>query len=281
MPDTTPLTPLSPRRHTLSVCMICKDEADRIEACLESVKDWADEIIVFDSGSTDGTLDIVRRYTDLIWETDWPGFGPQRQRSLEAARGDYVLTIDADERVTPELREQITAELSKAVVPCAVYRMPWGPIFFGKRLRWGGRYSSPQAKLFRRQGAEFPQVQVHETLKFPPGPVGKFSGRLDHDSYRDYRHMVDKHTQYAWLLAQEKYARGKRTTVITPLLRFFWEFFVQYFVRGLVLDGGRGFILAMLLSQYAYHKYAALWTLQATGAPVDPRFAPQLRQRRR
>lgn len=281
MPDPAPLTPRAPRRHTLSVCMICKNEADRIEACLESVKDWADEIIVFDSGSTDGTLEIVRRYTDQVHQTDWPGFGPQRQRSLEAARGDYVLTIDADERVTPELREEITAELARDTVPCAVYRMPWGPIFFGQRLRWGGRYSSPQAKLFRREGAEFPQVQVHETLKFPPGPVGRLKGRLDHDSYRDYRHMVDKHTQYAWLLAQEKYARGKRTTVVTPVLRFVWEFLVQYLIRGLVLDGGRGFILAVVLSQYAYHKYAALWTLQASKAAVDPRFAPGLRQRRR
>lgn len=276
--DPPPLMPRAPRRHTLSVCMICKNEADRIEPALASVQDWADEIIVFDAGSTDGTLEIVRRYTDRVWQTDWPGYGPQRQRSLEAARGDYVFTLDADERVTPALRDQITAELAKASVPCAVYRMPWGPIILGKRLRCGGRYASPQARLFRREGAEFPQVQVHETLRFPPGPVGHFSGRLDHDSYRNYRHMVDKHSHYAWLLAQEKYARGKRTTVVTPVLRFVWEFFVQYLVRGLVLDGGRGFLLAVVLSQYAYHKYAALWTLQVSGAAPDARFAPELRK---
>ncbi|TAM23419.1 MAG: glycosyltransferase family 2 protein, partial [Nevskiaceae bacterium] len=108
-----PLKPRAPRRHTLSVCLICKNEADRIEPCLQSVAGWADELIVFDSGSTDGTVEIVRRYTDQLWITDWPGYGPQRQRSLEAARGEYVFTIDADERVTPELRAQIDAELAK------------------------------------------------------------------------------------------------------------------------------------------------------------------------
>ena len=270
----------APRRHTLSVCLICKNEADRITPCMESLVGWADEIIVFDSGSTDGTVDIVRRYTDQIWVTDWPGYGPQRQRSLNAARGEYIFTIDADERVTPELRQQIDAELSKDTVPCAVYKMPWGPIFFGKRLHFGGRYASPQARLFRREGAQFPLAQVHETLQFPPGRIGHFSGRLDHDSYRNYRHMVDKHSEYAWLLAQEKLARGKRTFLLAAPLRFVWEFILQYLLRGLVLDGRRGFLLAVLLSQYAYHKYAALYTLQLGGAQPDPKFAPELRQRR-
>ena len=197
------LTPRAPRRHTLSVCMICKNEADRIEPCLQSVAGWADELIVFDSGSTDGTVEIVRRYTEQLTLTDWPGYGPQRQRSLEAARGDYVLTIDADERVTPELRRQIDEVLAQDTVPCAVYRMPWKPVVLGVTLQHGGRYGSPQARLFRREGARFPDKQVHETLIFPPGPVGRLSGGLLHDSYRDYRHMVDKHTQYAWLLARD------------------------------------------------------------------------------
>ena len=277
---TQPLSPRAPRRHTLSVCIICKNEADRIEPCLASVSGWADEIIVFDSGSTDGTVEIVRRYTEKLSITDWPGYGPQRQRSLDAASGEYIFTIDADERVTPELRAQVDAELAKETVPCAVYKMPWGPIFFGKRLRFGGRYASPQARLFRREGAQFPMAQVHETLQFPPGPIGHLSGRLDHDSYRSYRHMVDKHTEYAWLLAKEKLARGKRTFLLAAPLRFVWEFILQYLLRGLILDGRRGFLLANLLSQYAYHKYAALYTMQLNGDQPDPKFAPGLRQRR-
>lgn len=263
-PAHKPLTPRAPRRHTLSVCIICKNEADRIEPCLASVAGWADEIIVFDSGSTDGTVEIVRRYTDQLTLTDWPGYGPQRQRSLEAARGDYVFTIDADERVTPELRAQVDVELSKPQVPCAVYRMPWAPVVMGKALAHGGRYGSPQARLFRREGARFPDKQVHETLIFPPGPVGRLSGKLIHHSYRDYRHLVDKHMHYAWLLAEDKYARGKRTSIVAPPLRFAWEFVLQYFLRGLVLDGGRGFLLAVVLSQYAFHKYAALYSMQLT-----------------
>jgi glycosyltransferase involved in cell wall biosynthesis len=259
------LTPRAPRRHTLSVCMICKNEADRIEPCLQSVAGWADEVIVYDSGSTDGTLEILSRYPVQVTVTDWPGYGPQRQRSLLAARGEYVLTLDADERVSPALRAEIDAELSKATVPCAVYRMPWQPVILGKTLKHGGRYGSPQARLFRREGAAFPDKQVHETLIPPPGPWGRFKGKLVHDSYRNYRHMVDKHTQYAWLLAVDKFKRGKRTHIWTPPLRFAWEFVLQYFIRGLVLDGAHGFLLAVVLSQYAFHKYGALWTMQQTG----------------
>lgn len=275
--DPPPLMPRAPRRHTLSVCMICKNEADRIEPALASVQDWADEIIVFDSGSTDGTLEIVRRYTDRVWQTDWPGYGPQRQRSLEAARGDYVFTLDADERVTPALRDQITAELAKASVPCAVYRMPWGPIILGKRLRCGVAMPVPRHACFAEKAPNFRRCRSMKRCAFRRGrSVISAAGSITTAIATIATWSTSTATTHGcW---RKKYARGKRTTVVTPVLRFVWEFFVQYLVRGLVLDGGRGFLLAVVLSQYAYHKYAALWTLQVSGAAPDARFAPELRK---
>jgi hypothetical protein len=140
--------------------------------------------------------------------------------------------------------------------------MPWAPVILGRVLQHGGRYGSPQARLFRREGAAFPDKQVHETLIPPPGPWGRFKGKLVHDSYRGYRHMVDKHNKYAFLLAEDKFRRGARTTLLAPPLRWLWEFLLQYFGRGLMLDGGRGLLLAWVLAGYAAQKYLALWALQ-------------------
>lgn len=274
------LLPRSPRRHSLSVLLICHNEADRIEACLQSVAGWADEIIVFDSGSRDGTVEIAQRYADSVRITDWPGYGAQRQRALDAARGDYVLALDADERVTPQLRAEIDRTLS-AVAPAAVaWTIRWQPLLLGKALRFGGRYAAPQKRLFRRDGAWYAPAQVHENVSFPPGPVGQLGARIEHDSFRDYRHAVDKHAQYAWLLAQEKHARGDRCAVWYAPLRGSFEFLLQYFGRGLVFDGSRGLLLALLLAQYAHQKYAALWALGISGRAAHSAFDPARRQQR-
>ena len=115
------------RQQRLSVIIIAQDEADRIEPCLQSVANWADEIIVLDSGSSDNTVEIARRYTDKVFETDWPGYGPQKQRALEKASCDWVLSIDADERVSPELRHDIDAALT-ASPECVGYRTPWARV---------------------------------------------------------------------------------------------------------------------------------------------------------
>lgn len=267
------------RRHSLSVLLICCNEADRIETCLQSISNWADQLIVFDSGSTDGTQDIVRRYTSELHETDWPGFGPQRQRALDKAWGDFVLTVDADERVTPELRSEIDYLLSKEEVECSVYHIRWSQFFLGKEIK-NGRYSSAQRRFFRRQGAQYPTAQIHEKLMPAPGKMGQLKGRLLHDSFRDYQHVMLKHDKYAWLLAQEKYSRGERSSLLYAHLRAKWEFVHQYFFRGLVLDGARGYLQAVVLSHHAFNKYAGLWSLKEAQAIPDKIFSPSHRLRR-
>lgn len=272
------LKPLT-RYHSLSIILICKNEVDRIRDCLASIVGLADQVVVLDSGSDDGTIEVIKEFDVQLTITDWPGFGRQRQRALDLATGDWVLSIDADERVTPELASEINRLLSQPEIPCAVYRIPWHQHFLGKRMYFG-RYASPQARLFRRAGAQYPFAQIHETLMFPEGKVGFLRAGLTHYSYRNYLHFTEKHDHYAWLLAKEKYARGERSGIAFAWLRGHWEFLYQYILRGLILDGGRGYLQARILAQYAFNKYASLWSLQVTGAGVEEEFRPELRLRR-
>lgn len=272
------------RPVSLSVVVICRDESDRIAACLESVHGWADEIIVLDSGSTDGTARIARRYTDKVWITDWPGYGPQRNRALAKASGDWVMTLDADERVTPELREAIDRALSDPAFDANLVKVPWRMICFGKALRHG-RYTSPQTRLFRREGARYRDDQVHESLVIPNRKVAVLDAPLEHHSWRDYQHLQRKHVEYAWLLARQKYQQGQRSNLAYASFRFLTDFVIQYFFRLCLLDGARGFLMSLVLAQYAFHKYAALWSLEVEeklrlSASVPPAVVPPRRSRR-
>ena len=255
--------PLQPRRYSLSVCMICRNEADRIEPALQSVAGWADELVVFDSGSSDGTQEIVRRYTDRLWITDWPGYGAQRQRCLEAACGDWVLVLDADERVTPALRMEIDQLLSGEPGNVA-YQARWQMWLFGKPMRFAGRFGSPQTRLYPRASVRFPPLAVHETPLLQTERTALLQGRIEHHSFRNYQQLAMKHVEYGCLLADGKYANGKRASVPQAVLRAGWEFVSQYFLRGLLFEGARGLLLASVLAQYAFHKYAALWAMQET-----------------
>ncbi|MGH8461366.1 MAG: glycosyltransferase family 2 protein [Stenotrophobium sp.] len=236
------------------------NEADRIEPCLRSVHGWCDELLVIDSGSTDATVEIAQRYATRVYETDWPGFGPQRNRALSYCTGEWVMTLDADEVVTDELRREIDAMLSGDLSGISALAVPWQAMIFGREVRHG-RYTAPQVRIFRRAGAAFLNVQVHEAMLPAPGRVVVLRARLPHDSFRNYQHAVDKHTHYAVMLAERKFSSGKTGGLLRASLRARWEFIVQYFFRGLILDGSRGYFLAVLLSQYAYHKYAALWAM--------------------
>lgn len=257
-----PLPARTHRRTTLSVLLIAFNEADRIEGCLRSVAGWADEIVVLDSGSTDATAEIARRYTDKVWVTDWPGYGPQRNRALARCGGEWVLSIDADEAVTPELRDEIDRTLDDPARSCTVIKMPWRTFVFGQPLR-RGRYTSPQAKLFLRAGARYREHQVHESLLLPVRRTVELRAPLEHHSWRSYRHLQEKHLGYACLLAEQKRAQGARGSLPYAALRFLTDFTQQYLLRGGFLDGGRGFLMACALGQYAFHKYAALWALNA------------------
>jgi glycosyltransferase involved in cell wall biosynthesis len=260
--DGTRLTMSKPdQKHSLSVTIIAQDEADRIATCLSSVKSVADEIIVLDSGSADETVEIAKRFTLQVHETDWPGYGPQKQRALEMAKGEWVLSIDADEALTPELQDEISA-LLRQDPPEIAFCLPWAVTTFGKRLDYGRSARAP-LRLFRRQGTRFSNDQVHEKVILPPGKIGRLSGRLLHYTHRDFGHYLNKNAKYAWLGAQKRYQAGKKGQGLTgAVFRAFWVFIQIYFIRRGFMDGRVGFLVAVLYSQGAFNKYAGLWTLR-------------------
>lgn len=248
-------------RRRLSVFLIVKNEADRIDDCLASVCGWADQVVVLDSGSTDGTVEIARHRGATVHQTDWPGFSAQRNRALGLVDGEWVLSIDADERLTPALRDEIDAALSNPALDATLIKMPWRTYFCGRPLRFG-RYTSPQGKLFRREGARYSTRPVHEQLLLPERRVLNLKSPLDHYSWRSYAHAQEKHLQYAVLLARHKHAQGERGSLAYASVRFFTDFLQQYVFRLGLLDGWRGFLMAVMLGQYAFHKYAALRSMR-------------------
>ena len=249
------------RRQSLSVTIIARNEADRLARCLESIHGWADEIVVLDSGSTDATVEIARRFSERVQVTDWPGYGPQKQRALEQATGDWVLSIDADEEVTPELRHDIDSALDERPA-CVAYKLPWGVIVYGKLLDFGQSARAP-LRLFRREGSRFTDAQVHETIEHPSGKVGRLHGRLLHYTQRDFGHALRKVAHYGWLGARKRFDAGKRGGgAFVAALRSLWVFFQIYLIRLGFLDGQPGFVTAVLYMQVSFDKYAGLWALE-------------------
>lgn len=248
---------------SLSVCLITLNEADRVERCLESVKGIADEIIAFDSGSTDGTVEILRRYTDKVWETDWPGFGVQKQRALEKACCDWVMVIDADEALDPKAQQAIVdlKKRSDTDIPEVGFKIQWGVIRHGKLLCFGRSARSP-LRLMRREGVYFSPDQVHEKLNHPKGKIGKLDGLLLHFTARNFGHALEKNAKYAWLGSHKYYSKGKRNRFLSvTVLRAFWTFFLIYVIRGGFLDGRIGFIVAAHYAIGNFNKHAGLWLL--------------------
>ena len=258
------------RKQSLSVIIIAKDEADRIERCLLSVAGWADEIIILDSGSSDDTVEIARRYTSKVYVTDWPGYGPQKQRALEKASCDWVFSLDADEEISRELRCDIDRVLNDDPEADA-YFTPWAVTLFGKRLDFGRSARAPK-RLFRREGARFTDAQVHEHIVLPKNKnkVITLRGRLIHYTTRDFGHYLYKAAHYAWLGGQKRYdAQKKGGGLIVATLRAAWNFILIYFIRLGFLDGRVGFLVAVMYTQAAFNKYAALWTLQRSEKRKD------------
>lgn len=246
----------------LSVIIITSNEEDRIENCLKSVADLANEIIVIDSGSIDKTVEIALKYTKFVFKMNWLGYGIQKQRALDKATGDWVLSIDADEALSPLLRfeiEEIMKNNSDSVVG---YRLPWAPVIFGKRLKFG-RSSRAPLRLFKRDQAIFSNSLVHEKIILPEGKIKKLKGHLIHNTHRNFGHYLEKNRTYSWLGAQKKFQNEERGFGLTgAIFHFFWVFFQVYILRLGFLDGRIGFLVAIMYSQGSFNKYAGLWTLR-------------------
>ncbi len=243
----------------LTAALIVKDEAEIIDECLAALG-WVDEIVVVDGGSLDDTVERARRHTDKVFvEADWQGFGIQRQRAQFHATGDWILMIDADERISDPLREEILAVVRQDDRSRA-WEMPILPWCFGKFIRHGGWYPAHKVRLYPRERARYGDERVHEKLGFDAGvTIGRLKGDLLHYTYRSLEHYLVKSAQYAAEFGHQRVARGKRTSLLNGLWHGFGCFVRMYLLRGGFLDGRHGLLLALLSAHSTFAKYADLW----------------------
>lgn len=241
----------------LSVIVITKNEAECIGQCLASVA-FADEIIVLDSGSSDGTPDICRGLGARVESVDWPGFGPQKQRALDLATGDWVLSLDADEMVSDELRLEIQQAILENRHP--VYLLPRLSSYLGRPMRHSGWWPDYVARLFRREAARFSPDLVHERLLFE-GPAARLRAPLLHDTYTSVEEIIDKFNRYSTAGAEMALAKGRRSSLKLAVLKGMVAFVRTYVLRRGFLDGREGFMLAVSNAEATYYRQVKLMHL--------------------
>lgn len=244
------------RAPRLSVVVVTRDEEDRIRACLESVA-WADELVVIDAESQDKTASIARELTDHVVVRPWPGFAAQKNFGLDAARGAWILSLDADETVSPGLREEIE-RVVRDDGPHDGYEVPRRNIFWGRWVRHGGLYPDWQLRLFRRGRGRFGERAVHESVRVD-GDVGRLAGHLEHRSYRDVADFLARADRYATLAADDWVAQGRRVRAWDFVVRPLGRFLGMYVVGAGFLDGARGFLLAALYAYYVLIRSVKVW----------------------
>lgn len=243
---------------TLSVIIITKNESAHIVGCLQSVA-WADEIIVLDSGSVDDTVDLCRAVTDKVYSTDWQGFGIQKQRALDKATGDWVLSIDADEIVTPELKLEIQQAIQ--IGDMNGFEIPRLSNYCGRQMRHGGWFPDYVLRLFRRDCGRFTDHVVHERIVVD-GNTARLNTPFLHDAFVDFEEVLHKVNNYSTLGATVLYERGVRSSLRKAIMKGVWTFIRTYFLKAAFLDGQQGLMLAISNAEGAYYKYVKLWALQ-------------------
>lgn len=242
---------------TISTIIITKNEAENIAACIESVL-WTDEIVVLDCGSTDKTVAICRRYATKVKvsETNWPGFGKQKNRALTTTTSDWVLSVDADERITPQLKQEILKILETASY--VAYKIPRLTYFCGKPIKYCfGDKSDAPIRLAKKNFCKFSDDDVHEKI-IVNGTVGKLQNKLDHFSFDCIEELIDKMNSYSTLGAVKLYDANKKTTYTKAFMHALWIFIKIYVLKRGFLDGWAGFIIAFSSFEGTFYRYVKL-----------------------
>jgi glycosyltransferase involved in cell wall biosynthesis len=257
---------------TLSVALVTRDEAANLPRTLASVR-WAAEIVVVDSGSTDATLAIARDAGARVFEESWKGFTGQKNSAIAHTTGEWILSLDADEEVSPELAQEIQALLA-GEPGFSAYRIPRLNHFLGRPMRHGGYWPDPKLRLFRRGAARFADRPVHETMEMigpTAGPVGRLRGHLIHHCYPTLTDYVEHLNRYSSIAAEALVASGRADSAIFgwPWLWIAWNgilnpaatFLYNYIFRLGFLDGCAGLLQHVNHSVYIHWKFAKAWQM--------------------
>jgi glycosyltransferase involved in cell wall biosynthesis len=242
----------------VSVTIITKNESSHIEACIASVS-WADEVLVVDSGSADDTVARAERAGARVVSREWPGYAAQKNWAAEHVTHDWVLSIDADERVTPELRAEIGSALA-APGETAGYRIPRLTWHLGRWWRHTDWYPDYQLRLYDRRRGQWKPKIVHESVTVA-GPVAALTCDLQHFAYRDVSHHAQTISKYSRLAAEEMFAQGKRAGLVRLIVHPLAAFFRNYVLKGGILEGGPGLVVSAMNAQYVFLKFATLWLM--------------------
>lgn len=259
-------------RPRLSAIVITYNEAHQIARCLEKLH-FADEIVVFDSGSTDDTVSICRQYTSHVTVTDWPGDGPQKNRAFEAATGDWLLCVDADELVS----EALALEIQQAIenTSHAAFSVPFQSYYLGRAIRYGDWRGEAHVRLIRRGYGTFTPAYVYGadgahcelTVK---GTTGALKNKIAHYPFPSVERMLEKLNAYSSGSAAIRHHKGKRGGVLVAIAHALWSFFRGYIIRRGFLDGREGFILAISNAEGTYYRYIKLWYLAQQASEAKP-----------
>lgn len=244
----------------LSIIILTKNEQYNIADCIESAK-WADEIIVYDSDSSDDTQKIALQLgAKVISDSGWQGFGQQRIKAQQHAQCDWIMMLDADERITVELKNEIQ-KIIEFNNTNLIYAVPRLSYCFGRYIRHSGWYPDYVFRIYPRKKTNYNDAMVHEKLKIPElMRIKKCQFDLLHYTYKDMNHYLVKSAQYASIWAKDKHDSGKTTNLTTAILHGIGCFIKMYVIRLGFLDGKQGFLLAILSAHSTFVKYADLWT---------------------
>ena len=247
-------------RPTVSAIVVCYNEEENIGACLESVR-WCDEIVVIDSFSTDGTVEICRRFTDRVIQKAWAGYRDQKAFAHSQATQDWVLLVDSDERVTPELREEIGQALARDKDEYSGYALPRLVFYLNRWWRRGGWYPDYDVRLFRRERATWGGTDPHEKI-IVDGKVRRLRHPLHHFSYRNIDAHIERINRFTSISSRELRGSGRSWRLADALFRPAGRFFRSYFLQRGFMEGFAGFYVAVTAAVYVFLKYAKLWELE-------------------
>lgn len=252
-------------RQRCSVTILTYNEESNLADCLAGLE-WADEIVVVDSGSTDGTLEIARRAAAAVFVNPWPGFTEQKNFAAGKASHPWILNLDADERVTPELREAVLRVLEQP--ECDGYEIPRANHFLGRRMRRGGWYPDRVLRLYRKEAARFGGLEPHAKVFLDKGEPGRIEVPLVHYTYRNLTQFIAKQPPYAEATARARFEAGRRYACLPVriIVKPLWKFFELYLWKLGVLDGVHGLIAALGYSYRTYLQEARFWELSRDGS---------------
>ena len=250
----------------LSVVLITRNEAANVRAALESVR-WAEERVVVDSGSTDDTARIAAELADRVVTREWEGYGAQKNHATRLAANDWILSLDADERVSPALAAEIR-ELLRAEPAARGYRIPRVTRYLGRWIRSTDWYPDHQLRLYDRRVAVWNDRLVHESVTVD-GPVGRLRSELEHHAYRDVSHHLATIDRYTTLAARQMRRDGRRAGLVDLVVQPPAAFLRNYVARSGFREGAHGLIVSMLNAGYVFLKFVKLWEQQRAGPGED------------